>query len=134
MIDLYPLRVYPVKEADGIEWIAEYPDLPGCIGVGDSREDALREGEANKTMWLDSARIARDPIPKPSLYGSEEYSGRFNLRLPKSLHRDLAILAGQEEVSLNTLCIKLLAESIANRIRYNTTASGTISVTVAQAE
>lgn len=68
MNDLYPIRIYPVEEIDGIEWIAEYPDLPGCIGVGDSREDAIQEGEENKEMWLEAARRAGDPIPEPSSY------------------------------------------------------------------
>ena len=36
----YPIRLdhYPDDS-----WAALYPDLPGCIGGGDTREDALRD-------------------------------------------------------------------------------------------
>ena len=115
MSDLYPVRVYPVEERNGIDWVAEYPDLPGCIGVGDSREDALAVGEANKEAWLAAARRSGDPIPDPSKFDSSEFSGRFNLRLPRSLHRDLSLLSQIEDVSLNTLCVKLLSESITGK-------------------
>ena len=117
MTDLYPVRVYPVQESNGIDWVAEYPDLPGCIGVGDSREDALAAGEENKAAWLAAARRSGNPVPDPSKFDSSEYSGRFNLRLPKSLHRDLSLLSQIEDVSLNTLCIKLLSESIMGILR-----------------
>jgi hypothetical protein len=46
-------------------------------------------------------------IPLPSY--PEAYSGKFNLRLPKSLHRRLAELAEREAVSLNQLVVSLLA-------------------------
>ena len=40
-----------------------------------------------------------DPIPKPKR--DEDYSGKLVLRLPKSLHRELAERAKYENVSLN---------------------------------
>jgi predicted RNase H-like HicB family nuclease len=45
--------VYQITEADGTEqWICEYLDLKGCIGVGDTYDEAVKEGEANKAVWL----------------------------------------------------------------------------------
>ncbi|MCA1670005.1 MAG: type II toxin-antitoxin system HicB family antitoxin, partial [Thermomicrobia bacterium] len=38
-----------------------------------------------------------------------EYSGKFNLRLPRSLHRKLAESADQEGVSLNQYAMQVLA-------------------------
>uniref|UniRef100_UPI0028EEFD6B toxin-antitoxin system HicB family antitoxin n=1 Tax=Selenomonas noxia TaxID=135083 RepID=UPI0028EEFD6B len=46
-------------------------------------------------------------IPEPA--HEEDYSGRFNLRLPKSLHKDLALTAKMEGVSLNQLAMCLIA-------------------------
>ena len=41
-----------------------------------------------------------------------EYSGKVNVRMPKSLHRDLAHRAEQEGVSLNQLIVTALARSV----------------------
>ena len=30
----YRMRVYPIDDGtDEVEWIAEFPDLPGCVGA-----------------------------------------------------------------------------------------------------
>lgn len=39
------------------------------------------------------------------------FSGRFNVRVPESLHRELALSAAQEGVSLNRLISDRLARS-----------------------
>ena len=44
----------------------------------------------------------------------EYFSGRFNLRLPKSLHRNLALTARAEGVSLNQLATALIAGGLKN--------------------
>lgn len=44
----------------------------------------------------------------------EDFSGRFNLRLPKSLHRNLALTARAEGVSLNQLATALIAGGLKN--------------------
>lgn len=41
-----------------------------------------------------------------------EYSGRVNLRLPRSLHRDLAVIAEREQTSLNSMMVVFLAQSV----------------------
>lgn len=41
-----------------------------------------------------------------------EYSGKVNLRMPKSLHRDLARRAEREGVSLNQVIVTSLARSV----------------------
>jgi len=37
MVKIYPMRIYTDESAEGIEWIAEYPDLPGYIGAKSRR-------------------------------------------------------------------------------------------------
>ncbi|MBA2511412.1 MAG: type II toxin-antitoxin system HicB family antitoxin [Rubrobacter sp.] len=50
---------------------AYVPDLPGCVAVGDTREEALRLiGEAVE-LHLEGLREEGLPIPKPS--SSSEY-------------------------------------------------------------
>ena len=52
----------------------------------------------------------------PSL---SNYSGQFKLRLPKSLHRDLADHAKEEGVSMNQYCVYLLAMNDARHATSN---------------
>ena len=49
-------------------------------------------------------------IPEP--LRDEDFSGRFNLRIPKSLHKRLAMAAKEEGVSLNQLAMYLLANGL----------------------
>lgn len=108
--------VYQILEEDGTEqWICEFPDLKGCIGVGDTYSEAVSEGMLNKAVWIEAAHELRRNVPKPKCFSENEYSGKFNLRIPKSLHRKLVMMAEQEEVSLNTFCVSLLAEGLGEK-------------------
>lgn len=42
----------------------------------------------------------------------EEFSGKTNVRVPKSLHRDLFIISKKEEVSLNQIINLFLAQGV----------------------
>jgi predicted RNase H-like HicB family nuclease len=53
------------SEEDG-QWIAIVPDLEGCSASGDTPEEAVREVQVAKELWLSSAREHGDPIPAPS--------------------------------------------------------------------
>lgn len=47
------------------QWIADIPDLKGCSASGDTPEEAAREIQIAKELWLESAREHGDPIPEP---------------------------------------------------------------------
>ena len=56
-----------------IEWsandkafVAVVPDLPGCMTHGRTREEAARNAEEAIQGWLEAAREAGRPIPRPS--------------------------------------------------------------------
>lgn len=111
----YQMRVYQYPNGDSFEWVVEFPDLPGCIGAGDTIEEALSEAQINKDLWIEAAIDIGRSIPTPSDSYSIEYSGKFNIRIPKSLHRDLVLKAEEEDVSLNALCSTLLSRGIETR-------------------
>lgn len=46
-------------------FIAEVPELPGCMTHGDTREEALAMAEGAINAWLANAREFGDPIPEP---------------------------------------------------------------------
>ena len=46
-------------------FIAEVPELPGCMAHGDDYETALRNIKDAMQLWIDTAREFGDPIPQP---------------------------------------------------------------------
>ena len=43
-----------------------FPDLPGCVGMGATIEDAIANGTEALRSWLQAAQHAGDPVPEPS--------------------------------------------------------------------
>lgn len=42
----YSMKMYPIHFDDGrTEWCVEYPDLKGCVGGGDTVEEAIKDAE-----------------------------------------------------------------------------------------
>lgn len=117
MVKNYPMRIYTDENAEGIEWIAEYPDLPGCIGVGDTAAEAIAEAEFNKGLWIEAAKKMGAEVPEPSEIFSASYSGKFNIRIPKFLHKALVLMADNEGTSLNQLCLTYLSIGLAQSDR-----------------
>ncbi len=66
--------------------------------------------EDAKMAWIEDALEDGDPVPEPR--ESAEFSGKVNLRMPKSLHRDLVRRVEAEGVSLNQYMTTALARSV----------------------
>ncbi len=110
-----PYRLEIVPDAAEGGYGARYPDLPGCVTCADTREGSIANAGDAKRAWLkaaidDGLEIA-EPQQDPDL---SEYSGQFKLRLPKSLHRSLAIHAKEEGISMNQYCLYLLSKNDAS--------------------
>lgn len=93
------------KNSDG-SYFAEIEELPGCMTEADTEKEVLDELIDAKKAWLSEALRRKISIPEPT---EDEYSGKFNVRVPKFLHRKLAFKAKSEGVSLNTLITTTLA-------------------------
>jgi predicted RNase H-like HicB family nuclease len=46
-------------------FIAEVPELPGCIAHGDTHATALENAHDAIQLWVDTAEEFGDPIPEP---------------------------------------------------------------------
>ena len=97
---------YGKSPSEGVlAYLAEWPD---CFAAGRTRREALTELEATLGE-LAAYRLRRGlEIPKPA----EDFSGRFVLRLPKQLHRDVERRAKTDGVSLNTWVTQAIAREI----------------------
>jgi len=47
-------------------FVAEVPELPGCMADGKSKMEALENAEIIISEWIDTAKALNRPIPKPS--------------------------------------------------------------------
>lgn len=103
-----------VRKADGSYFIS-IKELPGCMSSGDTQEEALTMIEDVMRAWITVALEEGKHIPLPDTTDNEEFSGKFVLRIPKSLHRSLARKAKEEQVSLNQYATYLLSENNAKR-------------------
>lgn len=114
-IDYYmslPYRVEIKHDEDG--YFAKFIELPGCMTWTESFAELEGMIEDAKRGWIEDALEHGDAVPEPR--STEDYSGKLNLRMPKSLHRDLVRKAEEEGVSLNQLMVANLARSV-NEIR-----------------
>ena len=101
----YKMEIVPDKEEGG--FVASFPDLPGCITIGDTIEEVIQNVIDAKKAWLEAELEVDTIIPEPEKL--KEYSGQFKLRLPKSLHKQLAEQSKVEGVSMNQYCVYLLS-------------------------
>jgi predicted RNase H-like HicB family nuclease len=107
----YRIELVPDEEESG--YIAYFPELRGCISVGETPEEAIANAMDAKKEWLTAALEDGLSIPEPE--AQEDFSGQFKLRIPKALHRELAYRARQEGVSMNQYCLYLLSQNIGLR-------------------
>jgi antitoxin HicB len=107
-----PALPYPVTlvHEDDDQWAATIDALPGCTARGATPDEAVeRAGEA-MTAWLASARREGKDVPEPKT--AQSHSGRLLLRMPQTLHAELARIAEREKVSLNQFITDVLAGAL----------------------
>ena len=111
-LDYYISLNYEVSVIGSAEdgYAASIPDLPGCITCADSIEELFVMIEDAKKCWLKAALEDGVEIKEPLT--EEDYSGRFSLRIPKTLHKKLTEKARSEGVSLNQYCSYKLQEGL----------------------
>lgn len=106
----YRIEVMYDNDEENPGWVAHVQELPGCITQGDSFEELGEMIEDAMRGWIGVALEEGIPIPEPA--PDEDYSGKFVVRLPRSLHRQLAQTAEREGVSLNQFVNVALARAV----------------------
>lgn len=103
----YRMEIIPDSSEGG--YCVRFPDLPGCITCGSTLEEAAANAEECKKIWISAQLEDGNEISEP--LSDEDYSGQFKLRIPKSLHRELAEKSKHEGVSMNQYCVYLLSKN-----------------------
>ena len=101
-IDYYlklPYKLEIVPDIDEGGFVARYPELPGCITVGDTLEAVVKNLNDAKIEWITAALEDGNTIPEPS-----------------TLHKLLADQSKEEGVSMNQYCVYLLSMNNASNL------------------
>lgn len=96
-------------EDDEGDFLAYFVEMPNVSAFGDTPEQALNELKIAWEGVKKSYRKHGEPIPIAP--AKKEYSGRFNVRIDKRIHRNLAIEAAQAGITLNALVAQKLAQT-----------------------
>jgi predicted RNase H-like HicB family nuclease len=95
----YTFRVSWSGEDD--EYVATVVEFPSLSWLDVDQGKALRGLVGLVDEVVADMEAAGEPVPEP--IADRRYSGKFNIRVPESLHRELALAAAEEGVSLNRL-------------------------------
>lgn len=66
MMDLPPYETTIYWSAEDKLFVAEVPELPGCMAHGNTRTAAAAAAEEAIRAWISAAHTARRPVPEPS--------------------------------------------------------------------
>lgn len=89
-------------------YVVKVPELSGCSTHGDTLIEAAKNGLEAINLYLESLKARGIEPPKPM--AERSFSGKIPLRISSSLHRDLALEAEREDLSINKLIERKLSK------------------------
>jgi len=104
--DRYAYRIlWSEEDGEYVGLCAEFPSLSWLAG---SPEEALRGIRKVVAEAVSDMKKSREAPPAP--LSSKSFSGKFVVRVPPEIHRELALKAAEEKVSLNRLVSAKLSQ------------------------
>lgn len=104
----YTRLVQVMNDESGHYFYGKILELDGCQSTGDTIDELYRNLNEAMEGYLEIKLEKGLEIPLPITV--EDYSGKFNVRIPKSLHQKLSIEAAEEGISLNQYALYKLAK------------------------
>ena len=104
--DRYTYRVtWSEEDQEYVGLCAEFPSLSWLARTPEAALKGIRKIIADV---IKDMRKNKEPIPEP--IATKGYSGKFMVRVPPEVHRNLAIKAAEQGVSLNRLASSKLSK------------------------
>jgi predicted RNase H-like HicB family nuclease len=103
----YTYIIKPIKDESGSYFHALVLELDGCQSTGETFQEAYDGLMEAMEGWIKTKLEAGFPVPLP--HNADNFSGKFVVRLPKTLHAHLVMEAETEGVSLNQLALYKLS-------------------------
>ena len=104
--------IHLVPDDDG-DFVAHFVELPNVSACGGTAEEAIAELKVAWEAMKESYRKRGDEIPIAPT--RKEYSGQFNVRIDKRIHRALSIEAARVGISLNALVAQRLFQATSHQ-------------------
>lgn len=117
----YPIELRKIPDNLGGGWTA-FISLLGrdaVVGDGETPDEAVKSMVSAKEFYFRHCIEKGIEIPEPPDEKIDLFSGRFVVRIPKELHRELAKRAKENESSLNQYVTFILSSSIGGSLRAN---------------
>ena len=103
----YTLIIQPFNDEDGFYYTGKILELDGCITDGETKEEVLENLREAMEGWIETKLENGFEVPEPITESGS--SGKFTLRLPKTLHHRLTLEAKHEGISLNQYALYKLS-------------------------
>jgi predicted RNase H-like HicB family nuclease len=62
----YRIALRPLSAAEGSGWLAEVPELPGCMSDGKTPPEAVENVMDAIACWIEAAEEDGRPVPAPA--------------------------------------------------------------------
>jgi len=103
----YNIVIRHITDESGSYYFASVLEFDGCYSDGETYQEAYDNICEAMEGWIETNIENGLPVPEP--IDETKFSGKFVLRIPKSLHARLAMEAGKEGVSLNQYALYRLS-------------------------
>jgi len=104
--DHYTYRVtWSDEDNEYVGLCAEFPSLSWLAATPEAALKGIRKTVAEV---VEDLKKNREPVPEP--IATKRYSGKFMVRVPPAIHRNLAIQAAETGISLNRIASAKLSQ------------------------
>ena len=103
----YQIVIQRITDESGSYYFAKVKEFDGCMSHGETYSEAFENIQEAMELWIEGKLEGGFPVPLPT--DESQYSGKFVIRIPKSLHARLAMEAEREGVSLNQYALYRLS-------------------------
>ena len=103
----YHIVIQHITDESGSYYFATVQEFDGCMSHGDTYIEAFTNIREAMEGWIETKFKNGFTVPDP--IDESQYSGKFVLRVPKSLHARLVMEAEKEGVSLNQYALYRLS-------------------------
>jgi len=85
-------------------------ELEGCQSTGNTIQEVYSNLDEAMELYIKALLDMKKEVPVPYQAEESDYSGKFVIRIPKSLHKKLATEAKSENISLNQYVVQKLSD------------------------
>ena len=108
----YHIVIQHITDESGSYYLATVKEFDGCMSHGDTHVEAFENIQEAMEGWIETKLENGFTVPDPwggNPWDENQYSGKFVLRIPRTLHARLALEAEKEGVSLNQYALYRLS-------------------------